>query len=295
MITLLIDDSRWRIGDSLELLDSLLKLRTIALVALCSVVATVVVTPSTGSAGCGAGLGKSRWVGGGHDGGGSGNGGNGGGGGSAEPSRFYWRHVIPPETGDPTSLLCPISDTEVGVEYWEELIDRATGESLVTRTRCVPLTAPEPEPTPDPPSPASIWDAVPVPAPSVSVNPAGEGVTGLETWLWLEGTTTLDVGPLSLDGWSVTATAEIERIVWNMGDGGSTSAARAGGPFDPAASYTYETKSGDQPYTLGVTTRWHGIATISGYGVNLTEDLGTVTTTGSRPYDVDEIRSVLIE
>ncbi|MCZ7530128.1 MAG: hypothetical protein M5U31_07145 [Acidimicrobiia bacterium] len=190
-----------------------------------------------------------------------------------------------------------MSDTEVGVEYWEELIDRTTGEALFTRVRCVPLDpdAPAPEPTPDPPSPASIWDAVPVPTPSVSVNPAGEGVTGLETWLWLEGTTSLDVGPLSLDGWSVTATATVERIVWDMGDGGSTSAARAGGPFDPAASYTYETKSGAAPYTLSVTTRWRGSATISGFGVTLTEDLGTVTTTGSRAYDVDEIRSVLIE
>lgn len=251
-------------------------------------------TPSA-AAECGGELGQYLGGGCGSPGGGSGGGGTGGGGGSAEPSRFYWRHVIPPDTGDPTSLLCPISDTEAGVEYWEELIDRTTGESLVTRTRCVPLTAPEPEPTPDPPSPASIWDAVPVPTPSVSVNPAGEGVTGLETWLWLEGTTNLDVGPLSLDGWSVTATAKIQRIVWDMGDGGSVSATRPGGPFNPAASYTYETRSGAQPYTLNATTRWHGTATISGYGVTLTDDLGTVTMTGSRAYDVDEIRSVLIE
>lgn len=214
-----------------------------------------------------------------------------------QPARYYWQHVVPGEVGDPTSLLCQVSADEVGVEYWEELIDRTTGEALVTRVRCVPLDAdaPEPEPTPDPPSPAEIWDSVPVPDPSVSVNPAGEGVTGLETWLWLDGTTDLEVGPLTLDGWSVTATATVERIVWDTGDGNSVSSTRPGSEADPAATYTYETKSGAEPYTLSVTTHWHGTATITGFGTTLTQDLGSVTTSGSRPYDVDEVRSVLVD
>lgn len=146
---------------------------------------------------------------------------------------------------------------------------------------------------PDPPSPAQIWESVPVPDPVVGLSPPGEGVTGLETWLWYEGPQTLQVGPVGLDGWSVTATAEIERIVWDTGDGMSVSAARAGSEADPAATHVYERKSGDEPYAVGVRVRWHGTAEITGYGVALAEDLGTVTREGSRTYPVYEVRSVL--
>lgn len=275
------------------------------LLLIVAVAAVVLVTfiqgePATGEP-CEADLGLDLGAGCGTPGGSGGDGGTGGGtddgGGSVEPARYYWQHVTPADVGDPTSLLCQLSVDEVGVEYWEELIDRTTGEALITRVRCIPLDAgaPEPEPTPDPPSPAEIWDAVPVPDPSVSVNPAGAGVTGLETWLWLDGTTNLDVGPLTLDGWSVRATATVERIVWEMGDGHSASSTKRGSEASPAATHTYERKSGAAPYTLTVTTRWHGTATINGFGTTLTQDLGTVTTSGSRPYDVDEVRSILIE
>lgn len=207
-------------------------------------------------------------------------------------SRYYWQHFTYDD--DPFASLCVTDGGDVGTLVWESLIDRATGEEISVRTRCLPIDA-EAEPTPDPPSPARIWESVPVPEPVVTLNPPGEGVTGLETWLWYEGSTSLRAGPVSLDGWTVTATAEVERIVWDMGDGTSVSATGAGSEAEPAATHVYERKSDGEPYTVAVTVRWHGTAEITGYGVTLSEDLGSVTPGGSRAYDVYEVRSVLTD
>ena len=64
---------------------------------------------------------------------------------------------------------------------------------------------------------------------------------------------------------------------------------RAGSESDPAVTYTYETKGG---YTVEMTVTYDGGFTVAGpYGVTMNASIGAITVTGSRAYDVIEVRS----
>lgn len=94
-----------------------------------------------------------------------------------------------------------------------------------------------------------------------------DGLTyvGWNTWLWNDSSDPASVGPISRSasagGYTVTATTTVDRVVWDMGDGGSVTCG-AGTPWDPAlvhnepspdCGYVYE-KDGE--YTITATTHW---------------------------------------
>jgi hypothetical protein len=99
------------------------------------------------------------------------------------------------------------------------------------------------------------------------------GIVGLPTWLWVADAGQHTWGPItrtaSSAGYSVTATAEVERVVWAMGDGNTVTCTKRGTPYadsfgkraSPDCGHIY-TRQGT--YTVRATSYWR--VTWSGIG-----------------------------
>lgn len=95
--------------------------------------------------------------------------------------------------------------------------------------------------------------------------PGSMGIVGLPVWLWVDSPSEQTFGPMtrsaSLDGVTVTATAHVTKVWWEMGDGGAVTCWSAGTPFtdghggekSPDCGYTYS-KQGT--YTVRATSFW---------------------------------------
>jgi hypothetical protein len=91
------------------------------------------------------------------------------------------------------------------------------------------------------------------------------GIVGLPTWMWVGDPGQDTWGPItrtaSSAGYSVTATAKVQRIVWAMGDGNTVTCTQRGTPYadsfgkrsSPDCGHTY-TQQGT--YTVRATTYW---------------------------------------
>jgi hypothetical protein len=105
----------------------------------------------------------------------------------------------------------------------------------------------------------------------IAPEPGGVGVTGMPTWLWIDGPGPATFGPITetatAGGVRVTATAEVHRIVWNMGDGTEVVCRSAVTPYEsrygtaasPDCGHTYTRDSGNQPkgtYIVSATSEW---------------------------------------
>lgn len=95
--------------------------------------------------------------------------------------------------------------------------------------------------------------------------PGSMGVVGLPVWMWVDAPTEQTYGPMtrsaSLGTVTVTATATVSKVWWEMGDGGAVTCLSAGTPFtdghggqsSPDCGYTY-TEQGT--YTVRATSFW---------------------------------------
>ncbi len=178
--------------------------------------------------------------------------------------------------------------------------DRATG-ALIGEPEdiCVPLTditSPTPPPPPvlpQPPTIGEIWNAAALPAPQIGISPTTEGVTGLETWMWAADPRTTVAVSVTLNGFTVTGTAQLTGYHFDFGEGAPASSTTGGSADRPAVRHTYETKG---QYTIRVATMWRGQFVMTGPGITtpLPVDLRTAQLTNTRAYRVVEIRSVLV-
>ena len=178
--------------------------------------------------------------------------------------------------------------------------DRATG-ALIGEPEdiCVPLTditspmPPPPPVLPQPPTIGEIWNAAALPAPQIGISPTTEGVTGLETWMWAADPRTSVAVSVTLNGFTVTGTAQLVGYHFDFGEGAAASSTTGGNAEQPAVRHTYETKG---QYTIRVATMWRGQFVMTGPGITtpLPVDLRTAQLTNTRAYPVVEIRSVLV-
>ena len=95
--------------------------------------------------------------------------------------------------------------------------------------------------------------------------PGSMGVVGLPLWMWVEAPSEQSFGPMtrsaSLGGVTVTATASVSKVLWEMGDGGAVTCTATGTPFtdghggqeSPDCGYTYP-KQGT--FTVRATSYW---------------------------------------
>ena len=101
--------------------------------------------------------------------------------------------------------------------------------------------------------------------------PDSVGLVGMPVWMWAKNPSEKTVGPLtataSAGGITITATATLFRITWDMGDGTEVVCKTAGTPYDvsfgqkksPDCGHTYTTTSGGEPdgsYTVTATSDW---------------------------------------
>ena len=102
--------------------------------------------------------------------------------------------------------------------------------------------------------------------------PGKVGIIGFPQWMWVQDPAAATMGPVtrtaSAGGYTVTATATVDHLVWNMGDGTSVACNGPGTPYEdkfgqqdsPTCGYRY-VKPGDYAVTATSywTVRWSGI------------------------------------
>jgi hypothetical protein len=117
--------------------------------------------------------------------------------------------------------------------------------------------------------------------------PGRVGIVGLPTWMWVDHPTATTMGPISrtatAGAYSVTATARVSRIAWDMGDGSTVTCTGAGTPYEdrygktasPTCGYRY-TRQGT--YTVRATSYWGISWTGLGQSGTLSLDLTSTAT-----------------
>jgi hypothetical protein len=214
---------------------------------------------------------------------------------SGEPTAVWTREWVNRRPEGDANVLdrCTTADGRPGTRYRDTLLS-ATGEVLNSVITCVGDGEPAPTaavPPPAPPTREELIASAPIPRPVIGRNPTGRGLTGLESWFWASGGTTVEAS-VTLRGWTVTGTLGAGTLTWDTGDGGRYQTAEPGTAQAPAVAHMYERK-GTWPVTVDVS--WSGSYTISGFGTSFTVDGLTTTGTASVDYEVIEVRSVLDE
>jgi hypothetical protein len=120
--------------------------------------------------------------------------------------------------------------------------------------------------------------------------------------MWVSNPQPLTYGPYSqtatLGGVTITATAKVSSILWNMGDGHTVACGNAGTPFEvaygavpsPTCGYKYSQTSNNQAggrYTITATSQW--TVTWSGGGQNGTIPLTAQSTTSANIQQLEAV------
>ncbi len=204
----------------------------------------------------------------------------------------------------PANICIDAATGQRGVAFINRVVNRESGEVVSRREGCDVRPGPRapaaPAAQPEPPAPQEIWEDVPLPVPDWGLNPSGNGLTGLETWLWDPNGGAPVTATVTLGGFTATATARPVRWEWRMWERGDTPnvnphplvvSTSPGSQERPAGKYMYETNG---EYTLTHTVVWAGSYSFSGPGVSETVDLGTTTTSSSRRYQVISVRGARV-
>ncbi len=92
------------------------------------------------------------------------------------------------------------------------------------------------------------------------------GVVGWNVWMWVDGASASTYGPVtksaSAAGYTVTATAQVVEVVWDMGNGDTITCGKGTpypattekDPVSPDCGYLY---THDGRYMITATTRWN--------------------------------------
>lgn len=182
----------------------------------------------------------------------------------AQSSDAFECRYVPVGQGDPG-----VPQPE-GPGGWFRLLCSADGKATANRPPVWIPAGQQAEPSMTPEQVALMAKSrLRLPAPSIEVNPAGEQLVHLPTWLWLrEGWRTTSASA-SVPGITVTAVAEPTAASWSTGDGTTVTCTGPGTPFsaghDPKATspdcgHTYRRSSKGLPgdaYTATVTVRWN--------------------------------------
>ncbi len=145
---------------------------------------------------------------------------------------------------------------------------------------------------PQPPSPARIMDRVIelVAAPQLELAPSAIGLTGLETYVWVERPAPVSVAAAA-GATRVEARASASRYLWDWGDGEDTLTYEPGRPWSRYSSgsigHVYETRG---RYDLSVEVVWEAQWRING---GPWEALGFFSLSDSVDYPVRQVQARL--
>lgn len=105
----------------------------------------------------------------------------------------------------------------------------------------------------------------------IAPRPDGTGLVGVPVWLWVDDPRPSTFGPVtesaSAGGITITATARVHRLTWDMGDGTTIECTTAGTPYresfgfqpSPDCGHVYTSESHNRPggrYTVTATSDW---------------------------------------
>ncbi|TDC48795.1 hypothetical protein E1212_20120 [Jiangella ureilytica] len=112
----------------------------------------------------------------------------------------------------------------------------------------------------------------------LETDPQSMGLVGAPVWMWVTNAGPTTWGPVqeaaTVGGVSVTVTAEVENVTWDMGDGHTVTCAEPGDPYrpslgvrpSPTCGHSYTQTSAGQPgtaYTVTATANWTATWTAS--------------------------------
>ena len=153
-------------------------------------------------------------------------------------------------------------------ECYDPLVARSGGIAITYRWAATPPAGPAAPPDPRVLAQSAVAQ-MRLRAVAIGIVPepiAGRvGIIGMPTWMWVQDPNPSTLGPItrsaSAGGFSVTATAKAERIVWQMGDGASVTCRAPGTPYadsfgrqsSPDCGHTY-TRQGT--YAVRATSYW---------------------------------------
>jgi hypothetical protein len=127
----------------------------------------------------------------------------------------------------------------------------------------------------------------------ITPEPGRTGVLGLPTYLWVNNAGPHTLGPISDSategGVTVTLTAKVSNVVWNLGDGTTITCTGAGTPYrdefgarpSPTCGHTYEHASTELPggvYRVTATAVWDVTWTGGGQSGQIPFEVGSSTT-----------------
>lgn len=171
---------------------------------------------------------------------------------------------VPVEQRDPA-----VAQPE-GPGGWFRLLCSADGKATANRPPVWIPAGQQAEPSITPEQVAMMAKSrLRLPAPSIAMNPAGEQLVHLPTWLWLREGWRSTSASASVPGITVIAVAEPTTASWSTGDGTTVTCSGPGTPFtaghDPKAAspdcgHTYRRSSSglpDEVYTAMVTVQWN--------------------------------------
>jgi PKD repeat protein len=171
---------------------------------------------------------------------------------------------------------------EITYRVWDD----GSGRRELVYAGCPRVSVPG---APVPPSVAQVRDAVGIPDPTIATNPQTKTLSGMRTDYWYTGPTERAV-TVTLNGFTVTATAHATSYRWQFGDGAEVTTTQPGSQEQPAATHAYRHR-GDTTITLTVT--WTGTFTFTGPGgITGGGDLGAQDFTSTRPLVVEEVQPV---
>jgi hypothetical protein len=141
-----------------------------------------------------------------------------------------------------------------------------------------------------------------LPDPGVRLNPPGDLLVGLPSWLWVDLPWTPSAASASVSGVTSTVTATPVRVDWETGDGATVTCAGPGAGYDLGRGpetqssdcvHTYVWPSSARPggtYDVSATITYSvSWAATDGAG----DELGTVTRTSTVPVRVVEVQAVI--
>ena len=207
--------------------------------------------------------------------------------------RPYTYTYVP--VGTPGTGICTTGYGTPGAAYAIVVRD-LSGAIISSEGACLPIspdgTVDVPD-APEVPTIGEIWRAAlrDIDKPVVGINPRPTGLTGLETWLWYEGPSELAIST-GIGAWTVTGTAYLREITFDMGDGEPVTATSPGSATDPATRFVYETKG---EYEITITARWEADLVLSGPGLpGRPTPIGSAVLRSTETYPVQEVRSLLV-
>jgi len=210
------------------------------------------------------------------------------------PYTYTWVPLIPP-AAYPAAFDCIDPFGGPGRPYALVVRD-LSGAMVATEPRCVPLNpvgAPILPELPPVPTIGEIWRAAlrDITRPALGINPRPTGLTGLETWLWYEGPSELGVSA-GIGAFTVTGTAHLREVTFDMGDGELVTATTPGSESAPAARFVYERKG---TYEIVITATWEADLVLSGPGLPARPTpIGSAVLRSSESYPVQEVRGLLV-